>query len=135
MASADIFLGPGDTAPITRYVLRGPNKDDGSDGDPLDLSGCTIVFRYQPRDGSVAVASRNVTVFGDPTLGDTELDWLATGGGISPGDYNARYRITFPAGHVLHVPNGDQRLIRGEDSLPAPTFFWMQVAPDFVTVP
>lgn len=135
MASPDIFLGPGDTAPITRLSLRGPNNDDGSEGDPLDLTGCVVVVRFQPQDGSVAVEQRDTVIVGDPTTGEIDIDWSATGGGLLSGNYNLRCRVTYPSGHVLHVPNGDQRVVRGEDSLPAPTFFWMQVAPDFVAVP
>lgn len=101
----------------------------------MDLTGATIVFWYQPRDRSVAKAHRDVTVVGDPTQGNTQIDWLATGGAVAPGDYIARYVITFADGHQASVPNGDLRILDGSDSRPDPTFLWLAVAPDFTAVP
>jgi len=135
--SPDIFLAAGDTAPIVQFTLRGPVTEDGSEGDALDLTGCTIVFRFQPQNRGAGPADRAVTIVGDPALGQTELDWMATGGTIAAGDYVGRYIVTYPDGHRVSVPNGDRTASSGQDaSGPGDdSFFFLQVAPDFTAVP
>lgn len=134
----DITLGPGDTAPILQEVLRQPNKADGSLGDALDLTGCTVTFRFQRRDGTAAVVEREVTVMDPATSGLTSLDWLATGGRIDPGDdtlgidFNARYRVIYQDGHQLSIPNGLDPFF-GEPEIRE--FLWLRVAADFAPGP
>lgn len=135
--SPDINLGPGDTAPILQQVLVGPNKADGSPGDPLNLTGCTAVLRFQPRSATVAAVSRTVTVDSPATSGSTSLDWLATGGRLDAGgnpdgiDYNARYIVTYPSGHQISIPNGIDPFF-GESEVRE--FLWLRVAADFTVV-
>jgi len=134
----DILLGPGDTAPLLEQILTAPNKPDGSIGDALDLTGASVVFKYQPRDASVAAAERSVGVNSDPTTGKTTLDWLATGGRLDAGgnatglDFNARYVVTYPSGHQLSIPNGLDAFF-GETEIRE--FLWLRVAADFTPVP
>jgi hypothetical protein len=139
----DINLGPGDTAPVLEQVLIGPNKADGSPGDPLDLTDATVTFRFQRRDLTEAVVERDVVVVlpqtpGTPTAGKTTLDWLATGGPIDIGDatdgvdFNARYKVVYPSGHQLSIPNGLDAFF-GETEIRE--FLWLRVAADFTPVP
>lgn len=135
--SPDINLGPGDTAPILEQVLVNPNKADGSPGDPLNLTGATVVLRIQPQDGTVAAVDRAVTVTSPATSGATALDWLASGGRLDAGgnpsgiDYNARYIVTYTSGHQISIPNGIDPFF-GESNVRE--FLWLRVAADFVTV-
>jgi len=136
--SPDINLGPGDTAPILTQVLVGPNNADGSPGDPLDLTGCTVIFRFQLRAGTVAAEDRAVAVTSPATAGGTSLDWLATGGRLDAGgnvlglDYNARYIVSYPSGHQVSIPNGIDPFF-GENEVRE--FLWLRVAADFASVP
>jgi hypothetical protein len=137
VSSPDIFLAAGDTAPVTQFTLRAPDDEQGNQGDPLDLTGATVVLRLQPKNRSASATSRAATILGDPTLGETELDWATTGGPIAPGDYVCRYIVTTADGHQISVPNGDRVAASGFDALgdDDDTFFWLQVAPDFTAVP
>jgi hypothetical protein len=137
VSSPDIFLAAGDTAPVTQFTLRGPDNEDGSEGDPLDLTGATIVLRLQPKNRGTAAVSRAVTIVGDPTLGETELDWATTGGALAPGDYVCRYVVSTADGHQISIPNGDRVAASGFDASgdDDDSFFWLQVAPDFTAVP
>jgi len=129
MSSPHIRLAAGDTAPMTEDQLIGPETDEKPDGAPIDLTGATVVLRFQNRDGLSAAVSRAATVVSPATSGLVRLDWLATGGAVAPGEYDARWIITFGDGHVMSIPDGDDA---GDD---ADSFLWMHVARDFVTVP
>lgn len=130
MSSPDIYLGPGDTFPVTRLTLRGPNLEDGSPGDPIDLTTAVqLIFRYQLRAASELPVNRVMTLDGAATLGKVKLDWLTTGGGIPSGDYNARAVVTFADGHVETFP----QLRPGDD--PLNEFFWLHVGASFITIP
>ena len=130
VSTPDIYLGPGDTFPVTRFVLRGPDLEDGSDGDPVDLSSAVqVVFRYQLRSASQLAANRMMVIASPATDGQVTLDWLTTGGGIPSGDYNARVIVTFADGHVESFP----QLRPGDD--PSDEFFWLHVGRDFIAIP
>ena len=132
----DIYLGPGDTRPVTRALLRDPDKSDGNKGDPMDLTNKTVVFEYQPWDGSVAAVTRNCTIVqSSPTVnrGFVDIDWLATGGAVVPTgtDFNARYIVTDPDTGRETFPGGPDRVLpSGRNE----SFLWLQVARDFAPV-
>src|SRR3954471_3487753 len=139
MAKPDIQLGPGDTAPITRLQLFEPDNPDGSPGDPLNLQNAnltfkTVVFKYQIRDKSTPPVSRTPTILQtsptDATRGWIQIDWLETGGAVTPPGSNHRARAivtdngnhqeTFPNGENIELPDGTN-----------PSWLWMQVSEDF----
>lgn len=130
MASPDIPLGPGDTAPITRLTFRNPNQDDGSPGDPIDITGATVTVKYQNRNGTTPWVVRTPTIVPAPAVGDIDIDWLATGGPVPPGDYDLRAIAVLSSGHQITVPNG----AKPGDPI-TEEFLWMHVARDFVVVP
>jgi hypothetical protein len=124
VSSPDINLAPGDTAPLTTFALKNP------DGTAMDLTGATVLFWYQPMNASVAKASRAVTIVAPATDGNTLIDWLGTGGAIAPGNYLARYVVTFLDTHQVSVPDGPRA--PGVDVLdPDQEFYWLRVASDF----
>lgn len=123
MSSPDINLAPRDTAPLTPFQLQNP------DGTPMDLTGATILFWYQPMNRSVAKTSRAVTIVGDPTLGNSLIDWLATGGPIAVGNYISRYVATYLDGHQVSVPDGPRT--PGDVVDENQEYFWLRVASDF----
>jgi hypothetical protein len=137
MSSPDIFLAAGDTGPVTVYTLNDANAADGSAGGAMDLTGASVVVRYQPKNRSVAMVQRPAPVLGDPTLGQVEVDWGLNGGPPAVGNYNLRFVATLSDGHIVSFPNGDRNLSNGGESFDADddSFFWLQVAPDFAAVP
>jgi hypothetical protein len=150
MASPDIVLGPGDTAPITRITLYEPDAPDGTPGAPLNLqngyapgsSYKTVVCKHQVRDWSLAPVVRAVIIrqtappsaagLSDGVLqGVIDIDWLATGGPVvpAPSDHNLRFIVTDSGGHQETFPNGAD-CPRPDGSNPA--FLWLQVGRDFL---
>jgi hypothetical protein len=127
----DINLGPGDTGPVLQDTLNNGNLPDGSPGGPMDLTGATVVFEYQDRGQTANPVTRPVTIVGDPTQGNVELDWMTTGGPVAPGDYDCRYVVTFADGHQVTVPDGTELTDTGQV---ADRFLWLHVGRAFVQV-
>lgn len=130
----NILVGPGDTSPALRVILTDPQGAPMSLLNP-DLSPFTVVLRFQPWDGSLAFVDRACTVLqSSPTVdvGLVQLDWLATGGPVTPAgvDWRARFITHDAASHQESFPMGvSNGGPPGED----PAWLWMQTAADFVT--
>jgi hypothetical protein len=120
--NADINLGAGDQAPSRSMVLRAPNKDDGSPGDPIDLSGAAVRFVYQERGTTDEPTSIPVNIVGDPTLGQIRLDWPAP---VPPGDYDCRFEVLLGTGPQMSFPDGPD--VDGNE------FYWLHVSAGFAS--
>lgn len=116
--NADIILGPGDGAPTTDRQLLGPQDEDGNEGGPVNLTGATVVLKYQRRDRTQAAVSVSAAIVGDPTLGNVSVDWGPVTPKPTPGlEYDARFVATLAGGRQMTFPNVG--------------FLWMHVSADF----
>jgi hypothetical protein len=106
MARPDIFFGEGDRAPVVTDTLI------GADGEPIDLTGATVVMRFRLKDETDSQTSEAVDVVGDPA--DGEVEWTPATGRAA-GDYNANWVVTMSGGEQVTVPND--------------RYLWMQVQP------
>ena len=131
----DMMLGPGDTAPVYKVILRWPKKADGTPGDVVNVANATGIMRFQSRGRSVAFFDIPVTPVGtqevgDPDEGKVTIDFEDSPGNIASGDYIARAIMQLQDGRQVSIPNGR---IAG---IPADLaeFFWLHVAADFTVV-
>lgn len=113
MASPDIYLGEGDRKHITDVL-----KDAA--GNPKDLTGKTVVFRYRVKNQTLPEVDDPVTVAADPTTGG--VDWLPSSAAVAspvapglPGNYNGNW--------VINPGLPDQ------DTVPNDRYLWVQVWP------
>lgn len=107
--SPDIFFGAGDLAPVITDTLFGPG------GEPLDLTGATVVIRYRDKDQMTDEVIESVTIMQttDPaTLGD--IAWTPVAAAVA-GDYNTNWIVTLPGSKPMTIPND--------------RYLWMQVLP------
>ena len=121
----DIDLGARATGPTLRYILNNPANADGTPGGPRDLTGSTVVLKYQKRGTTDPVVTRNATVVGSSAPGAIDIDWGATGGAIPSGEYDARFEETTGSGRLIPYPDGPR-----EDGT---EFYWLHVAADFAS--
>lgn len=98
MADADFFLASTDQLPSITAQLLKPDKT------PMDLTGCTIVFRMQIDDASTPTISGAGAIVGNPTQGNVQYDW-APSDTLAAGTYNAEWVVTVPGGKLISFPN------------------------------
>lgn len=120
--NADINLGAGDRSPSRQVVLTKANTEDGSPGGPENLTGATIVFRYQKRGTTDTPTELPVSIIGDPTDGLVQLDWPAP---VPSGDYDCRFVATLGSGLPQSWPDGPD--VDGTE------FYWLHVTADFAS--
>lgn len=97
--TADPFhIGEGDLSPsITRTLI-------GDDGQPVDLSGCTVTFNMATGVNSSVVQIAADAVIVDAVAGIVRYDWQGNNTGAA-GAYVADFLITLPSGKTQRVPN------------------------------
>lgn len=132
MQQPDIFLGPGDTAPVFDVELRNPNLEDGSQGPVIDGTGGSAVFKIQRTDQTLAAETVSVPFISPASAGKVRLDFRVMLVTLAPGvDYNFRIIVTTQSGHQVTVPSGPDLSQGGGNTS---TFYLLRVAPDFVAV-
>ena len=127
-AIPDIFLGPGDTGPITELVLLDPPAAGALVGAATNLQNSDLTFKsviveYQDRATTAPAVERSVVILQtDPATnrGKVQIDWLATGGPVVPAgsNHDLRFVITDNAGRQQTVP-------------PVGMGYWLAVSPAF----
>lgn len=103
---ADVYLGASDTAPKLRATLRKPNKVDGTQGDPYDLTGATVTFLIAPKDRSAPAVEGECDVLDQTAFpGVVEYDWGGFDTGAA-GAYDARFKAVLAGdAGTVSVPN------------------------------
>lgn len=97
--SEKIKLVQGDSRPALVVTLT-----DDTTGDPIDLTGSTVLLKFRDVGGDTVLSTINGTVAGTP-LGLVVFHWAATPGSldIEAGDYEGEIQITFADGQVQTV--------------------------------
>lgn len=92
----DFVLKKGDKLPVLRAVFL----NDG--GSPMNISGCSILFKYKLREDDSLIISRTAIVE-DPLNGIAQYVWT-TEDTSSLGVYIGEFIITFPSGKEVTFP-------------------------------
>lgn len=115
MSTTEATLKTGDTGRVLGAVLR------YSDGDPIDLTGCTVIFAMRLTTGVYADVYADATVDADPTSGAVTFDDWPAGSLDDAGVYVAEFVITDTGGGETTVPSDGYltvRLLAGIDQAP-----------------
>lgn len=105
MREPDFFLTVGDQQPVIQATLLDP------DGNPIDLTGSTVVFSMAPTTRSGTTMGGAATIVGDPTLGVVQYAWQEIDT-IESGDYDAEWIVTGGDGRQMTFPNDRSLRIR-----------------------
>jgi|AntDeeMinimDraft_5_1070356.scaffolds.fasta_scaffold02199_11 hypothetical protein len=97
--TAEFYIKAGDTLPN----IRGELLDD--DGNPADVSGSTITFNLEKRNGANVLTESASTVNGGQD-GVVEYDWTP-GDTDTPGAYRAEFVVDYGNGDKETFPNRD----------------------------
>jgi hypothetical protein len=101
----DFWLAKGDRAPSIQVTLL--NADDT----PIDLTGCTVLFRVRPKNKSDVLSGGPCTIVGAATAGVVRYDWVLTD--TDPvGTYQGEWIITFASGKEMTVPSDKPKEIQ-----------------------
>ena len=96
-AVPDFWLAKGDRAPSIQVALL--NADDT----PIDLTGCTVVFRTRPKNKSDVLSGGACTIV-SAVGGIVRYDWVLTD--TDPvGIYLGEWMVTFASGKEMTVPS------------------------------
>lgn len=109
MSAPDILFGAGDLAPVVPYTLR------DRDGNPVDLTGATVVVRFRDKDQLAAETTETVAVAQtvDPaTLGT--IAWTPSAPAAA-GEYNLNWIATLPGAKP--------------ETFPPDRYLWMSILP------
>lgn len=107
----DIFFTAADGAPSYQQPLLNP------DGSAMDLTGRTVVFRYQLRNRSAARVQEAVAVVAPAT--DGVVRWTPVAA-LALGNYDCNWVVDAGLPTQVTIPNG------GPDVL-EPRYLWMKV--------
>lgn len=106
----DFYLTANDTSPSIAYQLK-----DGN-GAVVVLTGASVKLHMQAPGSAVKVnAAATIT---DAALGKVSYTFVAANTD-TPGDYLARWQVTFSGGAIESFPNGDILKVRVSDDLAA----------------
>ncbi len=97
-----MFLKKGDTYPNISTTLSDENG-------PVNLTGCTVLFRMSEPDTGNLMLETAATVLGQGTpenLGKCYAEW-DTGDTDIIGEYRVEWVVTFPNGKKATFPRGD----------------------------
>lgn len=97
--TAEFYIKAGDTLPN----IRGELLDDR--GNPADVSGSSITFVLEKRDGSNVISEPGSLVNGGED-GMVEYQW-STGDTNTPGAYRAEFVVDYGDGNKETFPNKD----------------------------
>jgi hypothetical protein len=95
------YVKAGDTAPAIETIL--------SDAlGPVDLTGCTVIFRMSPDGGGNPLLEESATIVTPQTgadKGKVNYQWQ-TGDTDTPSTNKAEWKVTFPDGTIATFPRG-----------------------------
>ena len=97
----EFTLKVGDTAPDIEAILSDTNG-------PVDLTGCTIVFRMSPDGGGNVLLEASATIV-DAAAGHVKYSWQ-TGDTDTASTNKAEWKVTFPSGKIATFPRGGANL-------------------------
>lgn len=104
----DFYIKRNDTAPAIRATLK-----DG-DGDPVDLTGCSVNFHMVDEDGTVVVDAAGSVV--TAASGIVEYSWAAADTDVS-GTFRAEFEVTYTDTTIETFPNSGYIKIHIGDDL------------------
>lgn len=93
----DFFLAKGDSAPSIQVTLL------NADETPVDLTGCTVVFRTRPKNKSDVLSGGACTIV-NATAGIVRYDWALTDTDPT-GIYLGEWVVTFASGKEMTLPS------------------------------
>ncbi len=97
----EFYMKKGDTAPSIETILS-------SAGNPVNLDGCTVLFRMSPAGTGNPLLERAATVVMPQTgadIGKVYFEW-EDGDTDTTGTHDAEWRVTFTNGKKATFPRG-----------------------------
>jgi phage baseplate assembly protein gpV len=107
----DFYLTANDTSPAIAYQLL-----DGN-GAAVSLTGAAVEFHMWGPGAAAAKINAAATIT-DAALGKVSYTFTAPNTD-TPGDYLARWQVTFSGGAIQSFPNGDLLKVRVKDDIAA----------------